>query len=122
VLLFRFSALTFNAHRIHYDRPYAAAEGYADLVIHGPLQVLAMAECLRRAGVSLAGRRFEYRLQAPAVGPQRLTAQRAAGNRGEEGAAGDHEGERSVGDPGAETVVLAGSVSGPVARAWVGEP
>jgi 3-methylfumaryl-CoA hydratase len=104
VVLFRFSALTFNAHRIHYDRPYAATEGYRDLLIHGPLQVLAMAECLRRAGVSLAGRRFEYRLQAPAVGPQRLTAQRVAGDCGE------------------ETAVLVGSVSGPVAKAWVGEP
>ena len=102
VVLFRFSALTFNAHRIHYDRPYAATEGYRDLLVHGPLQVLAMAECLRCAGVSLARQRFEYRLQAPAVGPQRLTAQRAAGDSGE------------------DTVVLVGSVSGPVARAWVG--
>jgi len=38
-LLFRYSALTFNAHRIHYDRPYAIEEeGYPDLVVHGPLQ------------------------------------------------------------------------------------
>ena len=33
VLLFRFSALTYNAHRIHYDRDYARAEGYPDLVV-----------------------------------------------------------------------------------------
>jgi 3-methylfumaryl-CoA hydratase len=39
VLLFRYSALTFNGHRIHYDRDYAVnQEGYADLVVHGPLQ------------------------------------------------------------------------------------
>ena len=39
VLLFRFSALTFNSHRIHYDRPYAMeVEGYGGLVVHGPLQ------------------------------------------------------------------------------------
>ncbi|MBL0730667.1 MaoC family dehydratase N-terminal domain-containing protein [Piscinibacter sp. HJYY11] len=38
VLLFRYSALTFNAHRIHYDRPYATGvEGYDGLVVHGPL-------------------------------------------------------------------------------------
>ncbi|HSG65615.1 MAG TPA: MaoC family dehydratase N-terminal domain-containing protein, partial [Gammaproteobacteria bacterium] len=36
-LLFRFSALTFNAHRIHYDLPYARGEGYPALVVHGPL-------------------------------------------------------------------------------------
>ena len=38
VLLFRFSALTFNSHRIHYDRPWATErEGYTGLVVHGPL-------------------------------------------------------------------------------------
>ena len=38
VLLFRYSALTFNGHRIHYDRPYAReVEHYRDLVVHGPL-------------------------------------------------------------------------------------
>lgn len=104
VVLFRFSALTANSHRIHYDRPYAATEGYQDLLVHGPLQALVMAESLRRAGVRLAGRLFEYRLQSPAVGPQRLTAQLARNERGE------------------DTVVLEGSVSGPVATATVREP
>ena len=47
VLLFRFSALTYNAHRIHYDRDYARAEGYPGLVVHGPLQALLMAELAR---------------------------------------------------------------------------
>ncbi|MDK2657840.1 FAS1-like dehydratase domain-containing protein [Cupriavidus consociatus] len=43
VLLFRFSALTFNGHRIHYDRGYAQAEeGYPGLVIHGPLQAMLL--------------------------------------------------------------------------------
>lgn len=42
VILFRFSALTYNAHHIHYDAVYAGAEGYPDLVVHGPLQVLLM--------------------------------------------------------------------------------
>ena len=47
VPLFRFSALTYNAHRIHYDREYARAEGYPGLVVHGPLQALLMAELAR---------------------------------------------------------------------------
>lgn len=48
-LLFRFSALTFNAHRIHYDRPYARDdEGYPGLVVHGPLTAILLAELVRR--------------------------------------------------------------------------
>jgi 3-methylfumaryl-CoA hydratase len=49
VLLFRFSALTFNAHRIHYDRPYAMeTEKYPGLVVHGPLQAILMMQAARR--------------------------------------------------------------------------
>ena len=48
-LLFRFSALTFNAHRIHYDRPYARDdEGYPGLVVHGPLTAMLLADLVRR--------------------------------------------------------------------------
>lgn len=48
ILLFRFSALTANAHRIHYDQPYCRdVEGYPDLVVHGPLLVLLMLELVR---------------------------------------------------------------------------
>ena len=72
VVLFRFSALTYNAHRIHYDAGYAAAEGYPDLVVHGPLQALLMGECLRRSGMPLQGATFAYRLVAPTFGAQRL--------------------------------------------------
>jgi 3-methylfumaryl-CoA hydratase len=74
VLLFRFSALTYNAHRIHYDHEYVREEGYPDLVVHGPLQALLMGEVLRRAGVPLLGRELRYRLLAPTYGSQRLTA------------------------------------------------
>jgi 3-methylfumaryl-CoA hydratase len=69
-LLFRFSALTYNAHRIHYDRDYARdVEGYPGLLTHGPLQALAMAEAAREAD-SRRDRpegdlRFEYRLTSP---------------------------------------------------------
>jgi 3-methylfumaryl-CoA hydratase len=67
-LLFRFSALTYNAHRIHYDRDYARdVEGYPGLLTHGPLQALAMAEAAR--GVIPGGDpndvTFEYRLLSP---------------------------------------------------------
>lgn len=72
--LFRFSALTYNAHRIHYDRDYAASEGYPDLVIHGPLQALLMSEAIRRFHVPILGREFSYRLVSPTFGSQRLTA------------------------------------------------
>jgi 3-methylfumaryl-CoA hydratase len=69
-LLFRFSALTYNAHRIHYDRDYARhAEGYPGLLTHGPLQALAMAEAARAAGYGGDQDRgcphFDYRLTAP---------------------------------------------------------
>ncbi|MCL4187243.1 MAG: MaoC family dehydratase N-terminal domain-containing protein [Rhodobacteraceae bacterium] len=62
VLLFRFSALTFNGHRIHYDRRHATeVEHYPGLVVHGPLQaVLLMDAALRRAGGRRAGR-FTFR-------------------------------------------------------------
>ena len=62
VLLFRYSALTFNGHRIHYDRRHAVeAEGYSGLVVHGPLQaalLLLLAAGARRDGRVL---RFEWR-------------------------------------------------------------
>ncbi len=48
-LLFRFSALTFNAHRIHYDRAYAATqEGYPGLVVHGQLVAVLLADLVAR--------------------------------------------------------------------------
>jgi 3-methylfumaryl-CoA hydratase len=65
-LLFRFSALTYNAHRIHYDRDYARdVEGYPGLLTHGPLQALAMAEAARAAGGDDGDRSFDYRLLSP---------------------------------------------------------
>ena len=62
VLLFRFSALTYNAHRIHYDREFARAEGYPGLVVHGPLQALLMAGL---AGGGPLRSEYSYRLVAP---------------------------------------------------------
>jgi 3-methylfumaryl-CoA hydratase len=69
-LLFRFSALTYNAHRIHYDRDYARdVEGYPGLLTHGPLQALAMAEAARTMESCRDGQHsdlyFDYRLTSP---------------------------------------------------------
>lgn len=63
--LFRFSAITFNSHRIHYDADYArSVEGYPALVVHGPLTAITMATAI----ADHAGRdvdRFEFRGKAP---------------------------------------------------------
>ena len=72
-LLFRFSALTYNAHRIHYDHNWVRQEGYGDLVVHGPLQALMMGELVRRRGDGLVGKQFVYRLVSPMIGPQTFT-------------------------------------------------
>jgi 3-methylfumaryl-CoA hydratase len=54
-LLFRFSALTFNAHRIHYDRDYAQREeGYPGLVVHGPLIAMLLLQLAQRQEASQA--------------------------------------------------------------------
>jgi 3-methylfumaryl-CoA hydratase len=64
VLLFRFSALTFNGHRIHYDREYAReVEGYPDRVVHGPLTALLLAEMAAEQAGPL--RAFSFRARAP---------------------------------------------------------
>jgi 3-methylfumaryl-CoA hydratase len=70
VLLFRYSALTYNAHRIHYDRDYARSEGYPGLLVHGPLQALLMAELARRSGLSAS--EYSYRLVSPLYDDQGL--------------------------------------------------
>jgi 3-methylfumaryl-CoA hydratase len=64
-LLFRFSAVTANAHRIHYDHPYATnVEGYPDLVVHGPLTAMLLAELARTRRGSDATE-VSYRARAP---------------------------------------------------------
>ncbi|MDT7647281.1 MAG: hypothetical protein QOC75_4281 [Pseudonocardiales bacterium] len=66
-LLFRFSALTYNAHRIHYDQPYATGvEGYPGLVVHGPLLALLALELPRRNRPEAPVAEFRYRLRRPA--------------------------------------------------------
>jgi 3-methylfumaryl-CoA hydratase len=90
VLLFRFSALTYNAHRIHYDRDYCRdVEGYPGLLTHGPLQALAMAEAARAVGSTGGGTgartadvSFAYRLVSPLFDDQGLIVGAAKGADG----------------------------------------
>lgn len=66
VLLFRYSALTFNGHRIHYDHPYATQEeGYPGLVVHGPLLATLMIGQLRRHLPQAQARQFSFRARRP---------------------------------------------------------
>jgi 3-methylfumaryl-CoA hydratase len=64
VLLFRYSALTFNGYRLHYDRDYASGARFPGLIVHGPLQVTLMLELLRQRGPAPA-KRIEYRALHP---------------------------------------------------------
>jgi 3-methylfumaryl-CoA hydratase len=66
VLLFRYSALTFNSHRIHYDLDYATrAEGYPGLVVHGPLIATLLLDGLKRTIAEARITRFAFRALAP---------------------------------------------------------
>jgi 3-methylfumaryl-CoA hydratase len=66
VLLFRYSALTFNGHRIHYDRRYATeVEGYPGLVVHGPLIATLLVELVRANRPQARVMRFEFRAVSP---------------------------------------------------------
>jgi 3-methylfumaryl-CoA hydratase len=66
VLLFRYSALTFNGHRIHYDRRYVTeVEGYPGLVVHGPLIATLLLDLLRRQRPDASVKRFEFKAMKP---------------------------------------------------------
>ena len=81
VMLFRFSALTFNGHRIHYDLDYVRQEeGYPGLVVHGPMQTLLMLDLCRRNGADV--RKLDYRAMHPVFHTERLAI---GGNPSEDG-------------------------------------
>ena len=66
VLLFRYSALTFNGHRIHYDRQYVTeVEGYSGLVVHGPLIATLLMDLLRRHQPDAKVLNFEFKAVRP---------------------------------------------------------
>lgn len=79
VLLFRYSALTFNAHRIHYDRDYATKiESYPGLVVHGPLIATLLMDLLREQRRGAQVRRFAFKSVGPLhdTSPFRLCGKR----------------------------------------------
>ena len=81
VLLFRYSALTYNGHRIHYDRTYAQSEeGYRDLVVHGPLLATLLQGLAREACPAAGLIRFSFRGMAPVFvdAPFRIEAKHGA--------------------------------------------
>jgi 3-methylfumaryl-CoA hydratase len=103
VLLFRFSALTYNGHRIHYDLPYATEEeGYPGLVIHGPLLALLALDLPRVHAPGATLKSFEYRLVRPAFAPAMIVA---AGQPAQDGKV-----ELTVGAAGAEPSLTASAV------------
>ncbi len=74
VLLFRYSALTFNGHRIHYDRSYVTGmEGYPGLIVHGPLIATLLVDLLRRHLPQARVRRFSFRAMRPLFDIHRFT-------------------------------------------------
>ena len=98
VLLFRYSALTFNGHRIHYDRPYVTeVEGYPGLIVHGPLIATLLLDLLRRERPEARVRRFVFKAMRPVfdIHHFHVCGQPEGGARGEQRVAlwaRDHEG------------------------------
>lgn len=84
-LLFRYSAMTFNGHRFHYDQPYATqVEGYADLVVHGPIQATLLLN-LATATMGTVPARFRHRGMSPMTANQTFSVCGRGGRQGWEG-------------------------------------
>lgn len=71
VMLFRYSALTFNSHRIHYDYPYVTeVEGYPGLIVHGPLIATLLVDLVRRELPEATLQSFAFKALRPTFGNQ----------------------------------------------------
>jgi 3-methylfumaryl-CoA hydratase len=95
VLLFRFSALTFNGHRIHYDRRYVTeVEGYPGLVVHGPLIATLLVDLARRQRPDAVFRTFSFKAVRPTfdLHPFCVSGTPAADAKSAQLWAQDHEG------------------------------
>jgi 3-methylfumaryl-CoA hydratase len=95
VLLFRYSALTFNGHRIHYDRKYVTGvEGYPGLIVHGPLLATLLLDLLRSERPDAVVRRYEFRAVRPLfdIHPFDVCGEPAADGKSARLWAKDHEG------------------------------
>jgi itaconyl-CoA hydratase/mesaconyl-C4 CoA hydratase len=74
-LLFRYSAVTFNTHRIHYDHPYVTqTEGYPGLVVHGPLIATQMMQAFTQAHPQARVMHLAYRGLRPLIAPHPFVA------------------------------------------------
>ena len=95
VLLFRYSALTFNGHRIHYDRKYVTeVEGYPGLIVHGPLIATLLVDLVRRQVPGAFIKRFDFKAVRPTfdLHPFRLNGQPSADGKTVKLWAQDHDG------------------------------
>jgi 3-methylfumaryl-CoA hydratase len=95
VLLFRYSALTFNGHRIHYDRKYVTeVEGYPGLIVHGPLIATLLMDLLRRQAPDAEVASFRFKAIRPTfdLHPFRINGQPDADRKTVRLWAQDHEG------------------------------
>ena len=99
VLLFRYSALTFNGHRIHYDRKYVTeVEGYPGLIVHGPLIATLLLDLLRSERPNAVVRRYEFRAVRPLfdIHPFDVCGEPAADGKSVRLWAKDHEGRLAM--------------------------
>lgn len=95
VLLFRYSALTFNGHRIHYDRQYVTeVEGYPGLIVHGPLIATLLVDLVRRQVPGAVIKSFSFKAVRPTfdLHPFKLNGQPSADGKTVRLWAEDHEG------------------------------
>jgi 3-methylfumaryl-CoA hydratase len=95
VLLFRYSALTFNGHRIHYDRKYVTeVEGYPGLIVHGPLIATLLMDLVRRNAPQADVATFRFRAVRPTfdLHPFRVNGQVLPDGKTIQLWAQDHEG------------------------------
>lgn len=95
VLLFRYSALTFNGHRIHYDRRYVTqVESYPGLMVHGPLIATLLVDLVRRHAPGAFIKRFNFKAVRPTfdLHPFRLNGQLSGDGKTVRLWAEDHEG------------------------------
>ena len=102
VMLFRYSALTFNPHRIHYDQPYCTQEeGYPGLVVHGPLIATLMVDLCRRSRPDAEIKEFSFRALSPLFVDHAMTLGGAPSDEGSSAAvwaANDQGGLASQGE------------------------
>jgi 3-methylfumaryl-CoA hydratase len=95
VLLFRYSALTFNGHRIHYDRQYVTqVEGYPGLIVHGPLIATLLMDLLQQSIPKVKVAKFEFKAVRPTfdIHPFSVQAKLATDGKSVHLWACDHEG------------------------------